>query len=108
MKLEVGKVRVNDVQFGEKTCIENHVLYVNAQEIIDLVMQDDRLASCTVDLARPGESVRIAPVKDVIEPRLKISGPATSGPALWARLIALAKVSPTLWQALLLLPLVRS
>ena len=85
MKLEVGKVRVNDVQFGEKTCIENHVLYVNAQEIIDLVMQDDRLASCTVDLARPGESVRIAPVKDVIEPRLKISGPGNIWPGVMGK-----------------------
>ncbi|MCQ2567939.1 MAG: glycine/sarcosine/betaine reductase component B subunit, partial [Mogibacterium sp.] len=30
--------------------------------------------SCEVDLARPGESVRITPVKDVIEPRVKVSG----------------------------------
>lgn len=91
MKLELGKVRIDDIQFGEKTMIENHVLFVNAQEIVDLVMQDDRLASCRVELARPGESVRIAPVKDVIEPASRSRVPATYGPALWARWTAWAR-----------------
>ena len=85
MRLELGKVRVDDVQFGEKTYIENHVLYVNAQEIVDLVMQDDRLASCKVELARPGESVRSAPVKDVIEPRIKMEGPGNIWPGVMGK-----------------------
>ena len=33
-----------------------------------------RLVSAEVELARPGESIRIAPVKDVIEPRVKVDG----------------------------------
>jgi len=28
-----------------------------------------------IDLAKPGEEVRIIPVKDVIEPRVKVEGP---------------------------------
>ena len=74
MKLELGKIFINDVQFADHTYVENGTLYVCRQEIIDLVLEDDRLVSADVELARPGESVRIAPVKDVIEPRVKVSG----------------------------------
>lgn len=75
MKLELGKIYINDVQFGDQTKVEAGVLYVNAQELIDLVLEDERIIEARVELARPGESVRIAPVKDVIEPRVKVSGP---------------------------------
>ena len=74
MKLELGKIRIKDVQFGDITQVKNGILYVNAKEIEELVLEDERLISAKVELARPGESVRIAPVKDVIEPRVKVSG----------------------------------
>lgn len=74
MKLELGKIFIKDVQFADKMKVENGVLYVCAKEIEELVLQDDRIISAKVELARPGESVRIAPVKDVIEPRVKVSG----------------------------------
>ena len=74
MKLELGQIFIKDVQFGETTKVENGVLYVNAAEIEKVVLTDERIKSVKVELARPGESVRIAPVKDVIEPRVKVSG----------------------------------
>ena len=37
--------------------------------------QDPRIATAELEIARPGESVRIWPVRDVIEPRLKVEGP---------------------------------
>ncbi|MDD2215077.1 MAG: sarcosine reductase complex component B subunit alpha [Eubacteriales bacterium] len=74
MKLELGKIKIKDVQFGDVTKVEGNVLYVNAKEIETLVLEDERLISAKVELAKPGESVRIAPVKDVIEPRVKVSG----------------------------------
>lgn len=74
MKLELGKIKINDVQFGPKTMVDNGVLYVNGKELEQLVLEDERIISVKVELAHPGESVRIAPVKDVIEPRVKVSG----------------------------------
>lgn len=74
MKLELGKIHIHDVQFDEKTHIKDGVLYVNAEELAAEVLTDDRLIGCKIELARPGESTRITPVKDVIEPRLKIKG----------------------------------
>ena len=74
MKLELGKIRIKDVQFAAETKISQGVLYVNAAELAAEVLTDDRLQDCRIELARPGEAVRITPVKDVIEPRLKMSG----------------------------------
>lgn len=82
MRLELGNILINDVQFGEKTKVEDHVLYVNKQEIIDLVMEDEHITNVDVELARPGESVRITPVKDVIEPRVKVDGPGGVFPGM--------------------------
>ena len=37
-------------------------------------MRTSIIKSVKFDIARPGESVRITPVKDVIEPRVKVEG----------------------------------
>lgn len=74
MRLELGKIHIKDVQFAEATKVENGVLYVNAEELKNLVREDERITSVEVELARPGESIRITPVKDVIEPRVKVEG----------------------------------
>ena len=75
MRLEIGKIFIKDLQFGPETKGENGVLYVNKEELLKEVSGDDRLASIDFDIARPGEEVRIIPVKDVVEPRVKVEGP---------------------------------
>ena len=74
MKLELGKIFIKDIRFDDKTHVKDGVLYVNKEEVEKLVLEDDKLTGCHVDIAKPGESVRITPVKDVIEPRVKTSG----------------------------------
>ena len=73
MKLELHKVKVRDVQWGDKTCVKDGVLFVNKQEAIEHIKEESRFAKVDLDLARPGESVRIIPVKDVVEPRVKMN-----------------------------------
>ena len=76
MKLELGNIIINDIQFtNEGSKVENGVLTVNPEQIKSLVLEDSNIESCEVFIARPGESVRITPVKDVIEPRVKVEGP---------------------------------
>jgi sarcosine reductase len=82
MRLELGKVFIKDVQFGSETKIENGVLYVNKEELIALIREDENLKEVDVEIARPGESVRITPVKDVIEPRVKVEGPGGIFPGM--------------------------
>jgi len=76
MRLELGYIYIKDVQFGDATKVENGVLYVNKEELLKTVVRDDnRYAKVDVELARPGEEIRITPVKDVVEPRVKVEGP---------------------------------
>ena len=74
MKLELHKVKVTGVQWGKVTELKNGALTVNKEELLAKVAGDERLASVDADLARPGEKVRIVPVKDVVEPRCKLEG----------------------------------
>lgn len=79
MELELRKILIRNIQFSDKTEVVDHVLYINKNEIIHLLMEDERIQYISIDLARPGESVRILPVKDVIEPRAKLDGEAFPG-----------------------------
>lgn len=82
MKLELGKIVINDIQFAQKTEVIGSVLYVYKNEVEEIVLSDDRIKSVNVDIAGPGESVRIAPVKDVIEPRVKVFGEGSIFPGI--------------------------
>lgn len=74
MKLELGLIKINDLQFASESKIEGTTLYVDKEAVKKIVLEDEVLVSCDVDIAKPGESVRITPVKDVIEPRVKVEG----------------------------------
>jgi len=82
MRLELGRIKIKDVQFGEKTAVKQGTLYINRDELICLLMEDGRLAKVEIELARPGESIRIIPVKDVIEPRVKVKGSGSIFPGM--------------------------
>jgi len=73
MKLELGKIEIEDIKFGEKTKIRNNNLYVNKDELMEEIA-DDRITSIEFNIVKPGDNVRVIPVKDVIEPRVKIEG----------------------------------
>jgi sarcosine reductase len=74
LKLELHNVKVNKVAWGDKTTVKDGVLYVNKEELVAKLSDDERLVKIDVDLAMPGESVRILPVKDVVQPRCKLEG----------------------------------
>ena len=74
MKLELRQAFVRDVQWGEKTRLKEGVLFIDKAEALSLLAEEKRFTRLDMDLARPGESVRIIPVKDVIEPRCKLEG----------------------------------
>lgn len=83
MELELRKINIKDIQFGgESTGVKNNVLYISTKEVESILKEDERIKEVTVDIARPGESIRIIPVKDVIEPRAKVDGKAFPGIAV--------------------------
>ncbi|MEG0628563.1 MAG: glycine/sarcosine/betaine reductase component B subunit [Enterococcus sp.] len=72
MKLEIGNIEIKDVVFSEDEKIEQGRLSINPAKIKVIVLEDDRLSDCEIEIAKPGDSLRITPVKDVIEPRCKV------------------------------------
>ena len=71
MQLKVGNIFIKDLQFGPRTEVKNQTLFVNREELTGHLLQDEHLAQVELEITHPGESVRIMPVKDVIEPRVK-------------------------------------
>jgi len=86
LKLEVGLIKISDIKLADESKIKDGVLYVNAKELETLVLEDEHLKAVSFDVARPGESVRITPVKDVIEPRAKVEGPGDVFPGVITKL----------------------
>lgn len=82
LKLELGYIFIKDIQFADVSKVENGTLYVNKEEVKALILEDQNFKSADVEIARPGESVRIMPVKDVIEPRVKVEGPGGIFPGM--------------------------
>ena len=72
MRLELHKVHIKGLDFAEKTHVKNGVLYVNKEEAEALVAEDRNFSKVSIDFARPGGKTRIIPVKDAVEPRVKI------------------------------------
>ena len=75
MKLELHRVRIDGLRWGDATKVDGTVLQVCKAELLEALGQDERLASVDADLACPGEKTRITPVKDAVEPRCKMEGP---------------------------------
>jgi len=84
MRLELGRIYVKDIQFGSETKISNGLLTVNKDELAALIKEDERITDVKLDIARPGERVRIIPVKDVIEPRIKVGSRQKGFPGVTA------------------------
>lgn len=80
MRLELASFRVDDVVFSSETRLEGKTMYVNECELKDHLLPNPYIEDFQVDVARPGESVRIVHAVDVVEPRDKASGPGTMFP----------------------------
>lgn len=91
MKLELRKIQIKDVVFGEKMEVSGGVLTINKEQIVKALKEDPRVKEIKVDLARPGEKTRIIPVKDVIEPRVKIEGEGKGFPGVTGKMVQLGE-----------------
>lgn len=74
MRLELGNIFVDNIKFGQVSKFEAGTIHVNEEELKGYILEDENIKSVALDIARPGDSVRIIPVKDVIEPRVKVTG----------------------------------
>lgn len=76
MKLEIGNFHVKDVVFGAKTSYERGVLTINEAEAIAALNPEGKLMNVKLHVAKPGESARILPIKEIVEARFRPDGRA--------------------------------
>lgn len=73
MRLEIGEIAIDGVEFGDSTKIDSRrrVLIINRAELVELIAKDKRLTNISVELAHPGERVRLCRIHDILEPRCR-------------------------------------
>ena len=80
MKLELANYLVKDVVFGDRTYFKGGTLTISKEEAIRFIREDEHITQCDIQIAKPGDSIRIVPVKEAVEPRAKTDGrPAFPG-----------------------------
>jgi len=82
MKLEMATFPVQRTKFSNKTRYNSGLLEINTEELLALVLEDERIVTADIDLAFPGEKTRIVNIRDAIEPRVKVSGPGCFLPGI--------------------------
>ncbi|PIE97795.1 MAG: beta-aspartyl-peptidase [Treponema sp.] len=84
MKLDLGIIPIDDIKFSGKTGVNGTCLEVNTAELEALIKEDPLVESVSFHIAKPGDSTRIIPVKDVIEPRCKVEGSGVCFPGIFS------------------------
>ncbi len=75
--LKLGNFDVKDVIFGEELKFKDGVLTINKDDAIKFIKDsDEHIINCDIEIAKPGESIRIVPVKEAVEPRIRPDGRA--------------------------------
>lgn len=72
MRLEIGNFHVRDAQFGERTEFKSGVLTINKEEALAFIREDEHITRADLEIAKPGDAIRIVPVKEAIEPRCRV------------------------------------
>jgi sarcosine reductase len=91
LKLELRRIHIKDIQLGKETTVKDGVLTVNEDELVAKLKEDERIQDVKIDIAKPGQKVRIIPVKDVIEPRVKIEGTGNGFPGVSTKIAQLGE-----------------
>jgi hypothetical protein len=82
MELEVGSFPVERLRTGTPASYANGTLTVDVERLRTRCLEDPRVVSVAVDLVEPGDPTRIVHVRDVVEPRVKVTGDGHAYPAI--------------------------
>ena len=74
MKLEIAEFPVSKIRLGYRFAYENQFIEVDEDALIALLLEDSRITDATLAVVAPGEKTRITGIRDIVEPRYKVSG----------------------------------
>lgn len=80
MHLEVAAFPVRRARLGARAAYADGLLTIDADDVRRLVLADPRIAEVRLELAHPGDSVRVLRALDAIEPLHKPEGPVSTFP----------------------------
>lgn len=70
MRLEIGNFYVKDIVFGNELSYEDGILTIEKEAALNYIRQDERITEAELYIAKPGDQIRMCPVKEAIEPRV--------------------------------------
>lgn len=74
MKLVIENFLVKEIQFGKQTGFDDGILTVNKKEAEAYVKKDPHITQAELAIVKPGDMVRLCPVKEAVEPRVHADG----------------------------------
>ena len=74
MKLTIGNFYVKDIVFGDELSFKDGVLTINKDDALAYIKEDERITEAELYIAKPGDKIRMCPVKEAIEPRVRLDG----------------------------------
>lgn len=85
MRLEIATYRAERVTFAGHTRLDDGILGVDRDALMRLALGDHDFPWASVDIVRPGESVRLINVTDMFEPMVKVTGSGMVYPGVCGR-----------------------
>ena len=83
--LKLGTFPVRNAVFGSQTRWHDGTLEIDREELLAIAREDRRIVWAELEIARPGESVRIINPYDIVAPKAKVEGPGVTYPAVCGR-----------------------
>ena len=74
MKLEIVEFPVSKIRLGHRFRYENQIIEVDEAALIALILEDPRITDASLAVAAPEDKTRITGIRDIVEPRYKVSG----------------------------------
>jgi glycine reductase len=74
MNLELAEFPVKQIRLGHRFGYANEIFDIDEAALLALLSEDSRISDIHLHVVRPGENTRITAIRDVVEPRCKVSG----------------------------------
>lgn len=65
---------MKDIVFGNELSYEDGILTIEKEAALNYIRQDERITEAELYIAKPGDQIRMCPVKEAIEPRVRPDG----------------------------------
>jgi glycine reductase len=76
MRLELADFPVRSLRLGRTFHYQSGALEIDSGALAQLIRQDARIENVSFTVVHPGDRVRITGIRDIVEPRVKVSGGA--------------------------------